>query len=446
MSIARARYRTYESAPAVTADDLADGIRLHATYVLWFTIGITVLGLLIGYSASATKLISEGLSPTREINREIIYTIIAFAFLAIASFSRFVPNAKGVWLYIGVKAMFWLSVVMVSLLYFASKNVKGSVRTLDFGWFHFQPTELAKFTVVAYILYFLLVEPNMDGLSLKLNFLFFRIKFRLKWFWDITNKSVRGFIALAVVFLVLLLILMQPDVGSTAFVGTLSMVALAMGGVKKRILFTIAGVALSILLFIIVFEPPRFKHVNERIDAWFNPLGVTQVVDSNENDIAGAKPNPEPTSADDESFQILQSLGAIANGGLAGQGYFRGVQKINRLPEQTNDFIFAVACEELGFLGALFIVALFIALLYNIAQVAVRIRNPFFSALVFLIGYAIFLQACINMATAANAAPTTGINLPLISFGGTSKIVTLTQIGIILAIARTFSSFERTHV
>ncbi len=445
MSLARANRRIHDNTRSVSSDEIADGIRHHANYVVWLTIGITILGLIIGYSASATELISRGLAPTSEILKELEYTGYAFGLLIFTvRFSRFAPNAKGAWLYVGVKTFFWISIVLVTLLHFTATDVKGSSRTLDFGYVHFQPTELAKFTIVAYLLYLMLVEPSLKGVPLELNLLFTRVRFKLRFLWDITNDQKRGVSGLLVMALILLLIVFQPDVGSTLFIGVLSLIALSMGGLRKRVIFTIVGLAVAMLLYIIVFKPPLFAHVTDRIDAWLNPLGTVTTVDSSGAEVVAAP--KEKVTTDDQSYQILQSLGAIANGGLAGQGYFRGVQKINRLPEQTNDFIFAVACEELGFLGALFIVSLFVALLYNMTQIAIRIRTPFYSALVFLVGFAIFTQACINMATAANAAPTTGINLPLISFGGTSKLVTLTQIGIVLAIARTFSTFERTRV
>ncbi len=427
MSIFTAKRQRIRQAQAPSTREIIDGLRFYTANLVWLTLAMLLFGLFIGYSASSTRLISEGLSPLREIKSEIFWAAAGFVLLLIvAKTVKFAPNARGGGLYFIVKASYWFSVAgLVAVLF--TKVVKGSTRTLDLGFIHYQPTEIAKFGLVIYLAYLLLVEFLVARKG-RVNFFGNSIPIQL---FDVTNPSVRIRGAFLATALMLVLVLMQPDLGSTLLLFSLAFVSMLLGGVKFRQLF--ATTALIVLFGGILFLAmgSRFNHVDVRIKAWMNPLG--------EKTVAGSAGTAQ---ADKESYQILQSLGAVANGGLAGKGMFRGVQKINRLPEATNDFIFAVICEELGFFGAFGTVAAFCLLLYFTSMIALCIRNPFFSALVFLIGFAIFLQAIINMGAAVNLFPTTGINLPLISFGSTSRVFTLFQIGLVLAIANTFLRFE----
>lgn len=427
MSIFTARRHRIRQTQAPSTSELIDSLRFYTANLVWLTLAMLLFGLFIGYSASSTRLISEGLSPLREIKNEIIWAAVGFGLLLlVAKTVKFAPNARGGGLYFFVKASYWISVAgLVAVLF--TKVVKGSTRTLDLGFIHYQPTEIAKFGLVIYLAYLLLVEFSVARKG-SVNFFGNIIPIQLL---DVTNSAVRLRGAFFATALMLVLVLMQPDLGSTLLLFSLGWVAMLLCGVKFKQL--LATTMIIVLFGLITFFSmgSRFKHVDVRIKAWMNPLG--------EKTVAGAA---GAAQADKESYQILQSLGAVANGGIVGKGLFQGVQKINRLPEATNDFIFAVICEELGFLGAFGTVAAFCALLYFTSMIALCIRNPFFSALVFLIGFAIFLQAIINMGAAVNLFPTTGINLPLISFGGTSRVFTLFQIGLVLAIANTFLRFE----
>jgi len=431
MSLVRARERLFRQSRAASGNTVKE-LGFYTTNLVWITLGITLFGLLIGYSASSTRLISEGLSPVREITGQIWFTIVGLVVMFLVSRFRFSPDAKGAGLYLLVKSSYWLSVVLLALVLLEAQVTKGATRTLDFGFIHFQPTELAKFGLVYYILYLLLVEPTL-AIPSRLRYGALTVHLKLV---DISKPAVRVSLALFASAVVLILTVCQPSVGNTIFIGILALAALSLGGVRKRWLTLIAIVVLIIGALYVYGDNDKYKHVGTRYKAWMNPLGTYETEGS---ETGGGL-------ADRESYQILQSLGAIANGGLEGQGLFKGVQKINRLPEATNDFIFAVICEELGFLGAFGVAAAFFAMLYMICGIAMRIRNPFYSSVVFMIGLSIFIQAGINMGAAVSLFPTTGINLPLISFGGTSKLVTLSQIGLVLAIAYAFIRFERTRV
>lgn len=425
-----ARKRVFErEVAAPTTRELIESLRFYTANLTWLTVALLVFGLFIGYSASSTRLISEGLSPLREIKYEAIWAAFGLLAMFIApKILNFPPNARGwkmLWL---VKFFYWSSAISLVVVLF-SKAYKGSTRTLDLGIVQFQPTEIAKFGLVIYLLYLILVEHTALQRG---GWHIFGHYFR-RQIVNLADERIRIRSAFIATGLILILLILQPDIGSTLLLGTLAAAAMFLGGIRLRVIIASAIVAVSVFLLVFFTMGSKFKHVDVRLKAWMNPLGETS---------ASLQSGSGVAQTDKESYQILQSLGAVANGGLAGKGLFKGVQKINRLPEATNDFIFAVICEELGFFGAFGVVLAYCALLYFTCMIAMCIRSPFYSALVFLIGFAIFLQAAINMGAAVNLVPTTGINLPLISFGGTSRVFTLFQIGVILAIANAFLRFE----
>jgi cell division protein FtsW len=414
----------------VSGEEIADSLRFYTANLAWLVCGITIFGLIMGYSASSTKLISEGLSPLGDIMPQFVTTAIGFAALFLISMMRFAPNARDLKMRLIVKFSYWLSIAALVFVYIQGDIVNGSRRALTIFGVQFQPTELAKFALVAYILYFLIVDARSmstvkEATASRFDALAAGIPIRI---------SKTGFAMIAAAALIAL-VLFQPNLGGAIYLFVLALVTFALCGAKKRWLALAAAVVAVPALLLLFLPNDYFSHARVRLAAWQNPFG--------EATASGRSVNAD---ADKESYQIIQSLGAVANGGLFGRGLFQGIQKINRLPESKNDFIFAVICEELGLLGALLVIGGYLALLYFSAGIALCIRNPFYSGLVFLIGFGIVLQAGINMAAAVNLVPTTGINLPLISFGGSSKIVTLAELGLVLAVANSFLKFESPKV
>ena len=140
--------------------------------------------------------------------------------------------------------------------------------------------------------------------------------------------------------------------------------------------------------------------------------------------------------AGDQGFQPLQGKYAVASGGLFGKGLGNSVQKLDKIPEAQNDMIFSIVCEELGLLGAVVLLAMFLFLIYHLVRIAVNSENLFGKVLVMGIAFHISLQVLINVGVVLTIIPNTGASLPFISYGGSAVLFTLAEMGIVLSVNR----------
>ena len=170
-----------------------------------------------------------------------------------------------------------------------------------------------------------------------------------------------------------------------------------------------AGPLGKFLLNIHVLKPYQYN----RIEAWLNP-----------------ELDPEG-----KSFQILQGLYAIGSGGLMGQGLGESIQKLGFLPESQNDMIFAIICEELGLFGAIAVIMLFLLMIYRFVMIANDAPDLFGALLVVGVMAHIAIQVILNIAVVTNTIPNTGITLPFISYGGTSVLFLMVEMGIVLSVS-----------
>ena len=277
-------------------------------------------------------------------------------------------------------------ILLVAVLFFPPKN--GSRRWIDIvGPFNIQPSEFAKISVI--LLFSTLLAARQDTVQ---NF----------------SSGVLPFISILLV--VNFLILKEPDFG-TASVVTLN----------GFFLMYISNASLAHLLLIIItfIGGASLVVINsfyklQRIITWLDPY----------KDASGS------------GYHIIQSLVAIGSGGFWGVGLAQSKQKFAYLPEQYTDFIFSIVCEELGFLGALFVLSLFMALLWRGIFIARRAPDLFGFLLASGIVFYITVQAFSNISVVLNIFPVTGIPLPFISYGGSSLLITLTSMGILLNISR----------
>lgn len=145
--------------------------------------------------------------------------------------------------------------------------------------------------------------------------------------------------------------------------------------------------------------------------------------------------SPE-TYADDQGFQPLQGLYAVASGGLKGKGLGNSIQKLEKIPEAQNDMIFSIVCEELGVVGAFFLLAMFVFLVYHLVRIASKSENMFGRVLVLGIAFHIALQVLINVGVVLTVIPNTGVSLPFISYGGSAVLFTMIEMGIALSVDR----------
>ena len=282
--------------------------------------------------------------------------------------------------------------ILLLVLVFFMPGSHNTHRWIRFGGhFTFQPSEIAKPVLVLFLAWFL--HSRLDKMR------------------DLKNTLLRAVIV-PVVFI--LLIVKQPDLGTALVVAGVTAMVLVLAGMEWKYLF--AGMAamlpgLIALLFMVAWRRQRmlvFLHPN--CDA---------------KDASAAA-----------SYHVCQSLIAVGSGGFTGRGFMEGMQKLFYLPEAPTDFIFANIAEELGFIGAIAIVSLFVLFGVRGLRTAFRSQDPFARLVAFGITTSILLQAFFNISVVLSLVPTKGIPLPLISSGGSSLFFTLASIGILLNISK----------
>lgn len=263
----------------------------------------------------------------------------------------------------------------------------GSRSWFGFGGFGIQPSEFAKIGLTIYVSKYL--ANNKKIIS------------------DI-KKGV--FPILLVIGTFFLLIMLEPDFG-TAMVIVLSLVSiLFISGVKLSFFVKIGALGLLGIVGLIIMAPYRMLRIVSFLNPWVDPLG--------------------------SGYQIIQSLYAIGPGGLLGQGFLQSRQKQFYLPEPQTDFIFSIISEEFGFLGILIVTAFFGFIFYRIVRISLRSNNLFNKYLSFGLGFGIIIQAILNICVVIGLIPVTGVTLPFFSYGGSSLLVSMISIGIILSISR----------
>lgn len=258
------------------------------------------------------------------------------------------------------------------------------------GMPQFQPSEVAKFGLI--LLFAHLISHN--------------------------HKRMHTFLGGYLPFMLILgsacgLVFVEPHLSGTILLLAIGMVLMFVGG--TRLLFLIVTLIVGIVA--VVYMVYGLGYELDRIQVWLDPMGVYKI-------------------NRDQAWQTVQSLYAIGSGGLMGVGLGNSRQKHSFLPEPQNDFIFSVICEELGFIGALIIVILFALLVWRGFTIAMKAPDKFGAMLAIGLTAQIGLQAMMNLAVVTNTIPNTGISLPFFSYGGTSLIMLLAQMGVVLSISR----------
>jgi cell division protein FtsW len=273
------------------------------------------------------------------------------------------------------------------LVAFVMHDSHGAHRWIRVGPASFQPSEIAKPVLVLFLAWFL--QDRMGSIG-----------------------DVRGTIIPAALpsLIFILLILKEPDLGTALVCAVVTALMLYLAGMNMRYL-GYAAVAASPVLYFMLF---RVTWRRDRILAFLNP----------ESDPLG------------KGFHIIQSLIAVGTGGIRGLGYMDGRQKLFYLPEPHTDYIFANIAEELGLIGAIVVIALFITIGYRGMRAAILCKDPFARFLAFGITSTLLIQAFFNISVVLALVPTKGITLPLVSYGGTSLFIVLASLGVLLNITR----------
>lgn len=347
------------------------------------TLILLAFGLLMVFSASFVFAAENYGDPYYYLKRQALWVAIGLIAMLIMSFLHY-QYLKRLSILVIILNFFLLAMIFSG---FGSDLGSEARRWLSFGPVVLQPAEFSKLALVIFTAAFMS--------SRKLNFNRF-----------INASLIPLFLALATFFLIQL----QPDLGTGVVVLVGSILVIVFAGVP---LYQVAGLSISLVpvfAYFTIKQDYRVQRLFTFIDPWADPTG--------------------------SGYQVIQSLYALGPGHLFGVGLGRSKQKLFYLPEPQNDFIFAVIGEELGFIGAVTVIILYLIFAWRGFQIAMKAPDLFGSLLAAGITFVILLQVLINVAVVTGSLPVTGINLPLISAGGSSAFFTLLGIGILFNISR----------
>jgi cell division protein FtsW len=342
------------------------------------------------YSASSARGLLAADDPAYYLKRQAIYALFGVALLALLARVDFRSIRK-----LGGPLLLTSIVLLVAVL-FIGTTVNGARRWIPVGSFGFQPSELAKLALAVWLAAFLVRRSAPRSLG----------------------EMIRP-IGLVVAVLVGLLIA-EPDLGTSITLVVMVAAMLVVAGTPVRTLAAAGSIGLALLVVAIWFEPYRRARFLSFLDPWSDPQGA--------------------------GFQTVQAMLALGSGGLFGVGLGESVQKVYYLPEASTDMIFAIVGEELGLVGAAALIAAFVAFGYAGFNVALRCKDPFGKRLAAGLTALICGQASVNLCAVMGIAPLTGIPLPFVSYGGSSLIVGLASVGILLNIAQNHAAEATTEV
>ena len=355
--------------------------------LLLTVVGMVLFGLLMVYSSSfiyAQERTGDGLA---FIKKQLLFAGLGFG--ALLAVCRVDYRKWSQWAF----PVLGLAILSLVAVFIPGLGIRagGSQRWLHLGPLNFQPAEFAKFAVIFF------VAHQLD-----------RKKERL----HTVAAGVLSHILLPLP--AFLLLLLQPDFGTTVMICSVIFCLMFLAGVPKKYLFTALALAAAVGVFLALGTAYRRDRVMTYLDPWRDPSG--------------------------KGFQIIQSMLGLHNGSLFGVGLGNGKEKLFYLPEAHNDFIFAVIGEELGFLGIIAVVIAYLYLIYRGFKIAwdchAKYQDLFGMLLASGITLALGLQGFVNMAVVLGLVPTKGLTLPFISYGGSAILVDLFAVGVLLSIAR----------
>ena len=355
------------------------GPQLEYHLLVLVTLALVAFGLVMVYSASSARALLGSDDPAYYLKRQALYAVmglIALVFLSRFDYRRLQLAAGPLLL-----ASFFLLVAVLGI----GVAVNGARRWIPLGPLAFQPSELTKLALALWTATLLARRPAPQTLGEL-----------LRPIGLVVGASCA-------------LILVEPDLGSALAIGIMVSAVLLVSGTPVKMLFASGGVAGTIVLAAIWLEPYRRARIFAFLDPWHDPQGA--------------------------GFQIVQAMIALGSGGIFGVGLGESVQKIYYLPEASTDMIFAIIGEELGLVGVIAVIAAFGLFAYAGFNIALRCKDPFGKRLAAGLTALICGQAAVNVSAVMGLAPLTGIPLPFVSYGGSSLVVGLASVGILLNIA-----------
>ncbi len=381
------RLDSVSNKPGVLKNVAAEALDRRSVYDPWFLfalISLLGMGLIMVTSASLSFAEGIGTSSWYFALRHAVY--LGSGFL-LCLFAMTVPLA--VWRALGITVLLSTIVLLAVLLIPGiSREVNGSVRWLFLGPISIQVSELAKLAVIIYMAGYLVRKEK-----------------------EVQTEAMGFLKPMGIVALISVLLILEPDFGATVVVVSTVMGMLFLGGVPLRNFILLLLMAILALGALSVASPYRLQRLTSFLDPWSDQFN--------------------------SGYQLTQSLIAFGRGGWFGTGLGNSVQKLLYLPEPHTDFIFAVLAEELGLVGALSILFLFVLLvwrIFSLGKQAMHANNPFAGFLAYGIAFWFGLQAIINIGVNAGMLPTKGLTLPFMSYGGSSLMAGLLAAGILMRI------------
>ena len=355
-----------------------------------FLVGI---GIVMVYSASSALALKKFGTDYYFLKKQMLFALLGIVALVLCSHLPYRLFSSLTYPLI-LLALIFLAATLISGFGYSAG---GATRWFRLGSFTFQPSEFARFALVIYLAY---------SMNKKM---------------DVLKDFYVGFLPhILVLFMFTVLIILQPDFGSVLILGALTWVMLFVGGVRISHLIMSLVLIIPMAYFFMVSADYRSKRIMSFLDPW-------------------------KYSADD-GYQIVHSLMAFGTGGIWGTGIGKGYQKLFYLPEPHTDFIFSVIGEELGLLGVLIILGLYILIFWRGIFIARNCKDSFGSFVAIGLTTAIGLQICVNMGVALGLLPTKGLTLPFLSYGGTSLLLNMASIGILMNIGTAEKVLKRPKV
>ncbi len=366
-------------------------IRLGIDMTFFFlVIVLVIIGVIMMYSASYPAALRYEDKSYFYLEKQAIFAAVGIAVMIGISYFDYHH------LHLLAPVFYVVALLLLIIVLFMPGNPK---RWIPLGSFGFQASEVAKFALILGI---------ADWSSKH-----FREMHTFK-------KGVLPCVLMYAIYAALLVL--EPHYSGVVIVTLLAAVMMFVGGIRKRY-FVIAG-AMIIGAIILLVVTDKLGYAMQRLDGWGQALTYTT------------------QEMWDNTYQTRNSLYAIGSGGVWGLGLGQSRQKFMYIPEAQNDFVFAVVCEELGLVGAVLILCLFILLVWRGITISMRAKDPFGSMLGTGLSAQIGIQAILNILVITDWLPNTGISLPFFSYGGTSLIILMAQMGIVLSISRT-SNLEK---
>ncbi len=365
--------------------------------LLGTVIALLVIGILMMFSASYPAAIEDGLSGTYYATRQLIFAGLGLAAMFILSIVPYQFFEK-LWVSGTAFGTALIMLILVLIPGIGSKQGTFARRWIAIGGaggLTFQPSELMK---IAIVLFFATLIVRND-------------------------HRMQTFLYGIVPYMVMLgvvagLMMLEPHVSGTLIIATLAVTLVFVGGARPLhfgILIVVGVLALAVIILYLMHSK-GFDYFEDRILSYLDPF--------------------DPEYMQDQTWQTCQSLIAIGSGGMFGLGLGASRQKYQYLPEAQNDYVFAILCEEFGFVGAVTVILLFCLLIFRGFYIAAKAKDKF--GMLIAVGFTmhIGLQALLNIAVVTKAIPPTGISLPFFSYGGTALMMQLAEMGVLLNISR----------